>query len=841
MPPCKGKGKKNDAESGGLIKGTNQLTKSTTETNAFKLDMHPVEAKVNKDDQVAKIQHLDAALKQAKIGIGKLELLQMDNKIVFGTYNDCPKKLTEVNKMLSSFKNNGVQWSKVGNTLAVIIDCSCVVPDEGLDGDWNAPMELVHVKFLDTNPIVFTSGQHRYAALKKMAELYLEEHKTIEKRLTQLQDMKRISDDAIDEHKQLRELLMGMKGNLANISMWGVTLYNKGLSLDRPMNVGLYGTHPDSGLDGIPAALNVLEVEFAKPASEKQLKFTKVLTNARLMLTLMHSILPMGPHFCHRCELTIHWLTMSMDIVMGMYTIYMANSVTLYQMLASKDDFPTLAEVTKLIVMSDADDEHGANTSNKLKELQDQIIAGKMGSKKIFVPYMEQFNKAMFQCFGTYTGNMGTWSTDYQNGLQDYRNEVNDILTRGWMNQALHLKEEMDKLNRVIACMVIWLTAIPQECVPMPLMTGMVLDKVWLELMSVKEGYKEMSQWFEAIVDTMKAYVPNTHAVNDVTDAMFCSVERGHGKHAKEHAVQAVWTTLWEGQSNTVLQLHNKMSTAEMKKKMAKRPVNKEAFKVQWGQVSDSLQKKVEVLYDTIKPYIGKALIATGWDWQREVIKKHARREAVLVTQGIIKEVHFVGQYQCGVLTDPMEQVETNRRLASESVDRDGIVKVLNQIAALPMARNSVHKNSPLSIEVANVLNKLGHVCTYGVDTCQFNPDVNVTKLSLPEIEDDDEVDDSKCGVNTDADDGQAGHEQEGQLQDMEDQQEESHGSPSLPMTSKAPVTSTPKAKGKGKASHEVEDEEVDIDAPKPSAVRPEDDPQNLFTPEDTNLGLNEG
>ncbi|KAG1729403.1 hypothetical protein EDB19DRAFT_1832447 [Suillus lakei] len=688
MPPCKGKGKKNDAESGGLIKGTNQLTKSTTETNAFKLDMHPVEAKVNKDNQVAKIQHLDAALKQAKIGIGKLELLQMDNKIVFGTYNDCPKKLTEVNKMLSSFENNGVQWSKVGNTLAVIIDCSCVVPDEGLDGDWNAPMEL------------------------KMAESYLKEHKTIEKHLTQLQDMKRISDDAIDEHKQLRELLMGMKGNLANIRMWGVTLYNKGLSLDRPMNVGLYGTHPDSGLDGIPAALNVLEVEFAKPASEKQLKFTKVLTNAHLMLTLMHSILPMGPHFCHH--------------LMGMYTIYMANSVTLYQMLASKDDFPTLAEVTKLIVMSDADDEHGANTSNKLKELQDQIIAGKMGSKKIFVPYMEQFNKAMFQCFGTYTGNMGTWSTDYQNGLQDYHNEVNNILTRGWMNQALRLKEEMDKLNRVI------------ECVPMPLMTGMVLDKVWLELMSVKEGYKESSG-------------------------------------------DMVWTTLWEGQSNTVLQLHNKMSTAEMKKKMAERPANKEAFKVQWGQL-----------------YIGKALIATGWDWQREVIKKHARREAVLVTQGIIKEVHFAGQYQCGVLTDPMEQVETNRRLASESVDRDGIVKVLNQIAALPMARNSVHKNSPLSIEVANVLNKLGHALM----------------VSASRVEDDDEVDDSKCGVNTDADDGQAGHEQEGQLQDMEDQQEESHGSPSLPVTSKAPVTSTPKAKGKGKASHEVEDEEVNIDAP---------------------------
>ncbi|KAG1727413.1 hypothetical protein EDB19DRAFT_1833110 [Suillus lakei] len=100
MPPWKGKGKQNTAES------------STMESNAFRLDTRPVEAKVNNNNQAAKIQCLDAALEKVKIGIGKLDLLQMENKIVFGTYNDHLKKSMEVNKMLTSFENNGLQWSK---------------------------------------------------------------------------------------------------------------------------------------------------------------------------------------------------------------------------------------------------------------------------------------------------------------------------------------------------------------------------------------------------------------------------------------------------------------------------------------------------------------------------------------------------------------------------------------------------------------------------------------------------------------------------------------------------------------------------------------------------------
>ncbi|KAG1736975.1 hypothetical protein EDB19DRAFT_1909985 [Suillus lakei] len=344
--------------------------------------------------------------------------------------------------------------------LTIVIDRSHVVPDDGLDGDWNTLMELVDIKFKDTNPIIFASGQHQYAVLKKMAEMYIEEHKTMQKRLIQLQDMKKISDDAVDEHKELRELLAGMKGNLASIRTWGVTLYNKGLcrAVDR-----------------------------------------------------------------------------------------------------------------------------------------------------------------MFTTAG-------------------------------------------------------------------PLVTR-----------------KEWSYWDGITVP---------------------------------------------------------------------------------------------------KPFINVELMMD-------------------------EDTH-------------QGQVETNQRLASESVDRDGIMKVLNQVAALPMARNLVHKNSPLSIEVADVLNLLGQalmvtssrVCLrqlIGIDTYEFDPNINVTDLGLPDIkgkqdlytlykmdEDNDEVD---------------ANEQDGQPKDMEEEQEESHDSPSLPVMPKVPMTATLKAKGKGKASeppNKHKDKDVNIEEPVQSKPRPKPVPHKI-------------
>jgi hypothetical protein len=66
----------------------------------------------------------------------------------------------------------------------------------------------------------------------------------------------------------------------------------------------------DGALQGLNDALN-------QPTFEKNSKTTKVLHCSRLMLTLMQDILPMGPHYRARRELSVQWLTQSMDVVMG--------------------------------------------------------------------------------------------------------------------------------------------------------------------------------------------------------------------------------------------------------------------------------------------------------------------------------------------------------------------------------------------------------------------------------------------------------------------------------------------------------------------------------------------
>jgi hypothetical protein len=89
----------------------------------------------------------------------------------------------------------------------------------------------------------------------------------------------------------------------------------------------------------------------------------------------------------------------------------------------------------------------------------------------------------------------------------------------------------------VLVCTYIWLLSL--DMIPLLLMTGMVMDHVWKDLEAVKEGYKEVlgtndsyrcnrysgwiqvSQWFEAMVDTMKIPCPHTHAINDYTKALF--------------------------------------------------------------------------------------------------------------------------------------------------------------------------------------------------------------------------------------------------------------------------------------------------------------------------------
>ncbi|KAG1719068.1 hypothetical protein EDB19DRAFT_1837093 [Suillus lakei] len=201
MPPRKGKKK---ADDDGAVAITTPTTGS--DPNAFKLDTRPVQPVVPTDDPAAKIQHLDAAVEKAKIGIGRMNVLKLNNALTFGVYNDRQEKSSEINKMVTSFEIHGIQAFSEINALPIIIQRSRLSPDQTFDGDWNQRETLM--------------------------KSYLDDETTYSKRLKQLEDLKVHTDAHVEEHAMVRNQLAEVKGRISNDGEWGVILYDHELILD---------------------------------------------------------------------------------------------------------------------------------------------------------------------------------------------------------------------------------------------------------------------------------------------------------------------------------------------------------------------------------------------------------------------------------------------------------------------------------------------------------------------------------------------------------------------------------------------------------------------------------
>jgi hypothetical protein len=95
----------------------------------LKLNKPRVEASVDMADPAARTIALDAKLEAAKLGIGKINILQFVNRLEFGRYNNRPLKESEVNKMIMLYEKHRMQWTKSENSLAIVIKPTCLVPE----------------------------------------------------------------------------------------------------------------------------------------------------------------------------------------------------------------------------------------------------------------------------------------------------------------------------------------------------------------------------------------------------------------------------------------------------------------------------------------------------------------------------------------------------------------------------------------------------------------------------------------------------------------------------------------------------------------------------------------
>lgn len=197
------------------------------------MDKRAVQATLGIDEAAVKMLELDEAVEAAKIGFGKVNLLDMKNPLAFGIYNDRPLKMSEVNKMITSFEKHGIQWFKPENALAIVIKRSRISAEQiekgELGGDWNA-QELTTVEFLDNEPLQLASGQHRVTALKKHCNNYEEEEAALDKRLLRLNDKDKLTMEEVREHEELRTRLGEVRGHLKELGQWSVKLYDIGKS-----------------------------------------------------------------------------------------------------------------------------------------------------------------------------------------------------------------------------------------------------------------------------------------------------------------------------------------------------------------------------------------------------------------------------------------------------------------------------------------------------------------------------------------------------------------------------------------------------------------------------------
>ncbi|KAG1868944.1 hypothetical protein DFJ58DRAFT_837782 [Suillus subalutaceus] len=195
--------------------------------NTFKLDTHPVQATSVNDEQTRKKHELDVAVGKARIGVSRINILEIANELRFGTYNDRPQNSSEVNKMITLFEKHGWQWYKESNALAIVIEPSHLCPGQKLDGNWSEPESLEEVKFVDRKPLILAYGQYHVAALKKMAQTLINEEAMLEKWMARIKAMKDPSNDSVAEHKERRTCLAAVKGELQDLGNWAVVLYDK--------------------------------------------------------------------------------------------------------------------------------------------------------------------------------------------------------------------------------------------------------------------------------------------------------------------------------------------------------------------------------------------------------------------------------------------------------------------------------------------------------------------------------------------------------------------------------------------------------------------------------------
>ncbi|KAG2336036.1 hypothetical protein BDR05DRAFT_1063727 [Suillus weaverae] len=178
----------------GKTTGGNRAT-STTDggTSNLCLDERPILPQIPKTDIAKETQRLDTQVAKCKAGVAWINLLEMQDRLKFGKYNDRPPNDAEINKLIGSFKSSGIVAMKDISAIPIIIDLRRIKTGLTLATGFNEPDDVPELELVDKEDIIVASGQHRLAALCKYHQSVEDELASLEKKRAKIAGLATLS------------------------------------------------------------------------------------------------------------------------------------------------------------------------------------------------------------------------------------------------------------------------------------------------------------------------------------------------------------------------------------------------------------------------------------------------------------------------------------------------------------------------------------------------------------------------------------------------------------------------------------------------------------------------
>jgi hypothetical protein len=193
-----------------------------------KMNKRPVQAKERTTDPAQNTQRMDAALAKCRIGVAYIDILKIKNSLVSGKYNDRPQEPKEVNKLIASFKKEGILAMRDATAIPIMLSGARVKTGLSLAVNFDIPDAVPQLQLKDVDDIVVASGQHRIAALKRYFEIVTGEMMHIEQRCDDISALRNLSPEHLTEFNGLRDQLDELQGIIFLMEKWGIIVYDEG-------------------------------------------------------------------------------------------------------------------------------------------------------------------------------------------------------------------------------------------------------------------------------------------------------------------------------------------------------------------------------------------------------------------------------------------------------------------------------------------------------------------------------------------------------------------------------------------------------------------------------------